>query len=307
MEQTVYVAESSSRDAEGCAAAGDATFATTTEQSVVLESLATLPPFPPAALQLLSIATDAASAIADVEWVFRADPVLATDLLAVANSAAFGLRVPVESIRHAVMLLGLERVKSLGFTLAMQFYMRNHHPPMPVLRVVWSHSIATGMIAERIGALADEPLRGLYTLGLLHDIGRLGLLLSDAHKYANAFQQEFRTVADAMAAEQHQFGITHTDAGAHLARVWKFPESLAPGIRCHHNTIAADGDPRLRIVQLACQMADALGYGEFKRPADSEFQSRWPDSLCEHAALHPDLLRTKLRMVLGSIFAVRIG
>ena len=124
----------------------------------------------------------------------------------------------------AVVLRGLERVKSLGFTLAMEFYMRNHHPPMPLLQVVWSHSIAMGVIAERIGAVAGESLRGLYTAGLVHDIGRLGLRLSDGHKYAAAFHEEFRTVADAAAAEQGQFGITHTNA-----ETWDSPADGAPG------------------------------------------------------------------------------
>jgi len=47
----------------------------------------------------------------ELEPVFKQDPSLSFRLLRYLNSAAFGLRVEVQSIQHAVMMIGMQRLK----------------------------------------------------------------------------------------------------------------------------------------------------------------------------------------------------
>jgi putative nucleotidyltransferase with HDIG domain len=275
----------------------------TKEQTALLQRLATLPPFPPVALQLLSVSGESETALDDVERVFLSDPSLATDLLAVANSAAFGLRVRVDSIRHAVTLLGLETVKSVGFTVAMGFYMRTGAPPMALVQLVWSHSIATALIAERLGAVAGLSLHSLYAAGLVHDIGRMGLLVSEGAAYTPILQGEFGSLEEALAAEQQLCGATHTQAGALLAASSQFPPSLVEAIQHHHDDLSSCRDEQLRTIQFACQLATTLGYGECKRFGNSTPEVLLPDNLRESSALDLDLLRTKIKVVMGSVWS----
>src|SRR5204862_5311982 len=98
------------------------------------------------ALRLLNIASDGNTAVAEFEKVFRSDPSLTTDLLLVANSAAYGPRSPIETIRHAITFLGVERVRTLASTIAFSYQLRGI-PQTPSLAAVWTHSIATAVIA----------------------------------------------------------------------------------------------------------------------------------------------------------------
>ena len=57
--------------------------------------------------------------ICRVEQLVGSDPTLAYQLLAVVNSSAFGLDRRVDSLRHAIVLLGLDQVRHLATLLAL--------------------------------------------------------------------------------------------------------------------------------------------------------------------------------------------
>ncbi len=60
-------------------------------------------------LQLINLVRKQAST-ADIEEVLKRDPTLSFNLLRFINSAGFGMRSEVTSFKHAVMLLGLNRL-----------------------------------------------------------------------------------------------------------------------------------------------------------------------------------------------------
>ena len=117
----------------------------------VFNRLSRLPALRPSTLKLLSISVDSESALSEFENVFRSDPVLAADLLILANSPAFGVRATVHIIRHAMALLGMERIRSLAFAVAVKGYLRTGRWAQE-LQVSWRHSIATAVVAEALGA-----------------------------------------------------------------------------------------------------------------------------------------------------------
>ena len=124
----------------------------------VMERLSKLPPFRPASLRLLAVSTDGYSAMDDFSRIFTADPAMAADLLLVANSMEFGSRSRIETIRHALSFLGLERVRSLASTIAVSAAV--HQASRESVRPVWLHSIATAVIAEKLGP--PRPARAIH-------------------------------------------------------------------------------------------------------------------------------------------------
>lgn len=259
------------------------------QQSAVFDRLTKLPPFHPAAMKLLSISGESETAITEFERAFKSDPALTADLLMVANSAVFGFRARVDNIRHALTLLGLERVRSLGFTIAMSFYVRNV-PSKEDVRTIWEHSTATAVIADVLGRLSNGP--GIYTAGLVHDLGRLGLLLSVGKKYGEVLSKEFADVAESIKLETVLFGVDHCAAGALVARTWGFPDTLQQSMANHHEPLADGQTPDL--VRLACQMADWLGFPEVQRK-DVDL----PPDLPPRLRNHPDLEAERLRDLIG--------
>ena len=231
----------------------------TTESAcaVIAGKLSRLPPFGPAVMKLLSISVDDESAPKLFEDAFMSDPALTAELLVLANSAAYGGRSRVETIGVAIRYLGLEKVRSIAATSALRSHTRSSQPD-PYLGSVWAHSIATAVAAEALGNACGR--RGLYTLGLTHDLGRLGLFLVGGQTYAEELSKEFQNIEQANRVERNLFGMTHCQAGALVASSWGFPKSLAACMGEHH-VMPAGSDPRSLIVT-ACRMADSLGFLE---------------------------------------------
>jgi HD-like signal output (HDOD) protein len=224
--------------------------------AAIAGKLSKLPPFGPAVLKLLSISIDEESAPMAFEEVFKSDPALTAELLVMANSAAYGGRARVQTIGRAIRYLGLEHVRSMAATLALRTHTQRRHQ---YLASVWAHGIASAVAAEALGGLSGYS--GLYTLGLTHDLGRLGLFLVGGQPYADELSKEFPDIEQANAVERNRFGMTHCEAGSLVASTWGFPESLAGCMGEHHVMPPARDDTRALIVT-ACQMADSLGFPE---------------------------------------------
>lgn len=261
--------------------------------------LSKLPPFRPAVLKLLNISSDSGTAIPAFEEVFKGDPALTADLLLVANSALFGNRAQIATIRHALAYLGLERVRALASTIAVGFFVRNQ-PRSGVVRQIWEHSIAAAVIAENLGGLSGLP--DLYTAGLTHDLGRLGLLLAVGPPYDNAMSAAFADYEEAAKAEISLVGMDHGEAGSVVGRRWTFPPVLYACMSEHHKELPMRiGDP-LWTVQLACRMAGSLGYPEV-RLAQAVEVPELPEILRTHTELASDRLQALIATQLEAVGA----
>ena len=235
----------------------DAELAARHAQTVIC--LSKLPPFHPAALKLLNIASESDTAIDDFEAIFKADPALTADLLLVANSPLFGTRASIASIRHAITHLGLDRVRSLASTIALSFFVRNQ-PRTAFVRHIWAHSVATATVAEILGNLYRLP--ELYTAGLVHDLGRLGLLLTIGQTYEKWVSTKVPSMEESIQLERARFGMNHCEAASHVAKKWGFPAVLEKSMVGHHDPdIGPPGAP-VPLVQLACRIATAIGFPE---------------------------------------------
>jgi HD-like signal output (HDOD) protein len=268
--------------------------------------LAHLPAFHPTALRLLTVSTESETALEDFEECFRSDPALASELLLTANSAEFGLRATVESIRHALALLGLERVSSLSFTIAMKFYMRNT-PRRQVIHPIWSHSVASALIAETFGEALHNPLRSLYTAGLLHEVGRLGLLMSEGNKYESLLTQLHDSLDDANRQEKETCGVDHAEAGAVMAEAWGIPSPVCGSIRHHHDVPAGEPDYNelVDLVRLSCRFASSLGYPEQNcrhRESLESVSGSIPPAIRANPAVSPERLTARIKRMLGSVW-----
>lgn len=232
---------------------------------LILQGLSQLPPFHPSAAQLLSVPDE--GAISRFEAVFESDPALTADLIKYANSPLFGFRTRVDTIRHGITLLGLDRVRNLAVTLTMNSSLQRF-PPAQQAQSIWSHGLATAVIAEMAGKFSCG-FAGMYTAGLLHDLGRLGLLLLAPASYEPVLTGEFGDLGAANAEEERLFGINHLAAGSLLADSWRFPLTLRTCIANHHGMVAEKGSPEW-LIHHSCQLAGRIGFPEVrcKDPGD---------------------------------------
>jgi HD-like signal output (HDOD) protein len=106
---------------------------------------------------------------------------------------------------------------------------------------------------------------GLFTAGLLCEIGRFALCESSPEKYSK-ISGDLSDV-ELRAEEEKEFGVAHTEAGYVLAEHWGLPPELAEPIRFHLDPEQAVACPEVTaIVALAARCADAVVRGENAEP-----------------------------------------
>ena len=231
-----------------------------------------LPPFPWIAKRLMAIASKEDVDIHEVGKLIAAEPVFATRVLQLANSPLFALQRQVRTISHAIILLGLDRVKAITFTRALQDFVT---PALSIkaLWVCWQNSLATALVAEKLARAARMDSDFAYVAGLLRDIGRLALLVKYPEPYANMLAVSGEQQFDLMMMEHEMFDIDHCEAGSWLMEQLAFPPELAEVIARHHQQLDHESFRMLHLVQCADRLADALGFGVLTdaRPPSIEY------------------------------------
>lgn len=265
--------------------------------------MSTLPPFPAVALKVLEeLSRDDFEVKLVVRWI-EADPAFTAELLRVANSALYGFSYQIPSVHRAAVTLGADFVKALAMTVAMRTYLKTALR-LPILRRCWRHSLACGVLAGELCAAANRSASdAAYTAGLLHDIGRIGLLATYPAEYANLLSVSAEHSFDLLHCEQELFDIDHCQAGAWLAQEWKLPADLVAIAARHHQPL--DQAPGLlNTVRLACRLADSLGFSVIQDRSLDDFLSLMAQLPPEVRARFPETYEELKNVIVSRIDAL---
>ena len=267
-------------------------------------ALSTPPPFPAAAIRIISILTEEDNvAVKKVVECIQADPVFAAEVLRVANSALFGSRQKIKTIQRAVVILGLDFVKALAITVGMRAYVRT---PLrvPVLRSCWNHSVATALLSREFAPACGLKGEEAYTAGLLHDIGRIGLMACYPVEYGNMLSVSYEHSLDLLQCERDVFDLDHCEAGAWLAEEWGLPADIAFAATHHHDVPSSHPFALADLVALSCCLADTLGFsvvGYRRTWSPEEIRDGLPESARDSFDLDLDGLKTRVTAQLDRI------
>lgn len=190
----------------------------------------TPPPKAPASLLAYRIIRAASSpdvTVGDLARLAGADPAFAMRVLRVVNSAAFGLRQKVVSIREACARIGTRGLRSVALGLLVSDMVPVGRDGATVLAQVLRRAAAGGMVAARCGIATDEG----FLIGLLLEVGILSTLRDDPRTAAVV-----RMPAAERVVFEHASGMrAHTEVGAELARSFELPAEIADAIAGHHD------------------------------------------------------------------------
>jgi putative nucleotidyltransferase with HDIG domain len=200
-------------------------------------ALQELPPLPQVAVRVLDVLARESGTIQEVVEALRLDPAFGAEILRLANSAAYAGRSRADSLKEAVLRLGNEPIRALTLTVALRSLLGRARPG-PFHHATWQHSLAGAFIARSLAPGFDLDADRGYTAGLLHDVGRLALLLAHPRDYAALALAAERDRAPIRELEQARFELDHTEAGRVVASEWGFPEELVEAVARHH-----DADP----------------------------------------------------------------
>jgi HD-like signal output (HDOD) protein len=216
-----------------------------------------LPAFSPVAVKLLGLVSDDNASFTEIAKMLSLDPTLAGQVLRTANSGMFGRRVAIQSLLHAIAMLGLRTVSHIAITAAISFGLPRRTSPW--MRTWWRHSIATALVAEHTGAQELDIDFG-YTAGLLHGIGQLALFQQAPQEYPFLADAAYASGADLRQREQERFGSDHAELAGLILAEWGLPANLQHAVAAHH---MSDGyGPLARAVQTGCSAAEQRGFGQ---------------------------------------------
>jgi putative nucleotidyltransferase with HDIG domain len=217
-----------------------------------------LPPFPLVATRLLEVLSQENAHITGVGRIIAAEPVFASRVLQMANSPLFALQTQVKTISHAIVLLGLDRVKAITVTRALGDLVG------PVLkskslRACWENSLACALLSEKLARACKMDTDFAYVSGLLRDIGRLALLVKYPDSYANLLAVSSEQDFDLIETERELFDIDHCQAGAWMMARMPFPPELCEVVAKHHQ-VPTGPFRMVHLVRVADMLTDALGF-----------------------------------------------
>jgi len=127
------------------------------------------------ALAILELTQRNDANIQTLTHLVQTDPAMAGRILRYANAVHGGSLRHIASLSHAIVFLGLFRVRqiALGFSLVDQY--RSGACGAFDYLGYWTASLATGITAHQVAAQAQCPPDESFTCGLLSGIGRLAL------------------------------------------------------------------------------------------------------------------------------------
>jgi putative nucleotidyltransferase with HDIG domain len=259
-------------------------------------ALCKLPAFPPIATRLLQVMSKEDVGVKELTRLIASDVAFSAEVLRLANSALFGLEFQIDSLTHAVMILGLARVKSLAMTVAiMKGYLKGILKN-EVLRRCWCHSLACAYLAEELASACGLDKEQAYTAGLLHDIGRLSLLVAYPMEYTNLLHVAEENTFDVIECERQLFDIDHSEAGRWLADHWHLPKEFGEVAAGHHRESERNQFGMVELIRVGCSLSDSLGFEVVKAQhcwTLDEIHSQLPPPAREHVTLDKEDLKAR--------------
>lgn len=200
--------------------------------SELVKNTKALPAAPEILPKLVSIMQNTDTDSDDIVSLIATDPSIVIGVLKLANSSLYAPPNPVMDLGEAVSLLGVKEIYRIVTAVTSGTFLDGELTSMKIRKGgLWIHSLAVGVILEII-AEDCSPFEGLpYTIGLLHDIGKLAIHHACGESYNDIFRAIETEQISINAAESRKLGFDHAQAGAKILEEWNFPKEVYLPIR----------------------------------------------------------------------------
>jgi len=231
---------------------------TTNLSRTILNQIDAFPALPATVSKVMAVTGNPESSAQDLMQAVLPDQAMCMTILKIANSAFFGLPRQVSTIDKAVMVLGFNEIRNIVLGKAVfnsfrEVYRNNRE----LINSFWEHSFLTGLAAKIISEDIKRSPSEAFIAGLIHDIGKLVMLISLDGEYAAMLESSSASSTGSYQQEQELLSIGHDEVGYRLLKRWLFPKSLLETTGYHHNPIESPDEPLLAGV---IQAADLLAH-----------------------------------------------
>jgi putative nucleotidyltransferase with HDIG domain len=256
--------------------------------TALLKQIDSFPALPATVNKVMAVTGNPESSAHDLMKAILPDQSMCTAILKIANSAFFGLPGQVSTIEKAIIVLGFEEVRNVVigkavFASFQKLNKSNRHN----IQMFWEHSFTCGLAAKILATHLGYSQSELFIAGLIHDIGKLAMLMTFPHDYSPLLELSEPHQFQSIIKENEIFSISHDEIGMRLLKRWHFPEALTMAIGYHHRPQLA---PTHMIFPLIVQMADILSliYCSPEKLSGDDVQAIFRDFLPENMQMWKD-------------------
>ena len=229
-----------------------------TDLQILVDQSPQISSLPTIFYQINEAVEDPESSFVEIGEIISGDPSLSARLLRIVNSSFFGFPNKIETITHAVTIVGMAQLRDLALATTVVNQFKGIPKNLINMEKFWLHSVATGLTAKVIAIYRREANADrFYLMGMLHDLGRLLLLLN--------IPDSMKTVMDKYAAggtmydvENDVLGFDHAAAAGQLMQSWQLPGMLQEAVTYHHKPQQA---PHYPVAASIVHVADFIAHG----------------------------------------------
>lgn len=209
--------------------------ATLKERLKFIESIEDIPAIPDTLMKLLGVLEEPRVKFKEVQHLISLDPALVSYILRVVNSPFLGLRTEVLTISKAITVVGIDHLKALIIAYGIRFlYKTIKHPELQLY--LWEHAISVAVLSKIISEQVYDVIHSqIYVFGLLHDIGKIVLLMYRPDTFDESMKMGLDKQVDGVQVEADLFGFSHIEAGYFLLSKLGFPKTMKDIVLFHHN------------------------------------------------------------------------
>lgn len=217
-----------------------------------------IPSMPAAAQRAFELSTNPNAEARDFVEVIESDESMSARVLRVANSVFFDRGKPSKTIEEAVLVIGINEVRSLLSANSLAEIFPSRHPSRTQL---WMNDLACAIFSKMLAERSMPSKADLaFLAGLMHDIGKLLLLQRLQDGYSKVLT-DAGVKGTFIEPEEVLYPFNHTQAGQLVGEKWNFSKEILFAIRYHHAPWEEIKGSVAGIVRAADTIAHALGIG----------------------------------------------
>ncbi len=223
----------------------------------IVQDTKSLPTLPGIVLKISKLAEDDKSSVNEIAKLISSDHILSAKVLKLVNSPFYGFSGRVSTISNALILLGVNVIRSLALSSSIFEIMEKS------VVGLWEHSFGSAVAANTIAKKLQLPdAEEISTAALLHDIGKAIIKIKLEDDYNQLISIVKEKDISMIEAEQELLGVGHPEIGEWIAKIWFLPEKLIEPIACHHNVKKSIiHKTKTAAVHLADILVKASGFG----------------------------------------------
>ena len=249
---------------------------------------------------------DPDSDFAKIGKIISIDPALTLRLLKIVNSAFYGYSNQIETVSHALGVVGTEQLMQLVLATSVVGQFKGIPKDMINMEYFWRHSVACGLVARTISEMNNETDGERYFVaGLLHDIGRLVMCLKIPDQFRIAMDFARNSGDRWYKAEAKYFGFDHGGVGGALLRSWNLPKRLQESVAHHHNPSAAKNyGHEAEVIFLADHISHEIIHGQDEENLRGKINPSAWKRLNLQEATHKPIIKEKVYFQLEEVSQV---